>query len=149
MEITFKKDTIIFFTVNSRRYKAKIVGYDKSNHTVQLYLFNINKVVTFRTKKSDANRPLGAENGSKSEISDQTTIKSPLSGKVIKIYVHESTKSTIPANTPLVTIESMKMENEIRAPFDLFIKSIHINEGDLVQKDEVLLEIERITRGNK
>lgn len=127
---------IIFFIANGKRYKAKIIGYNKG--IFSLYVFNTNSIITYHPEKTHLNN----------EIIEQTNDKivSPITGRIIKIHV--SVGLVIPINAPLVTIESMKMENEIRAPFELFIKSISISEGHLVKKDQVLLMIERSEKGD-
>jgi biotin carboxyl carrier protein len=67
-------------------------------------------------------------------------LKSPLTGRIIKILVKPGDQ--VSKNQPLVIIESMKMENEIRATFNGFIKSISISEGNLVQQNQVLIIFE-------
>ncbi|MBA3675399.1 MAG: hypothetical protein H0W75_10685 [Chitinophagaceae bacterium] len=45
-------------------------------------------------------------------------------------------------NTPLFTIEAMKMESTIVAPRAGLIKNIILKEGVLVDQDDVVLEME-------
>lgn len=136
MEIELWKNQILYFKINGKRYKAKVI--ESKNGILELYIFNTNEVITLhlRTKNVQTNET--------SSPSDMTSLRSPISGRITKIHVIQH--SSVKANTPLITIESMKMENEIRAPFDLFIKSIHIAEGHLVKKDQVLLQIEKLKK---
>jgi len=69
--------------------------------------------------------------------SNEQTLKSPLAGRIIKILVKTGDQAS--KNQLLVIIESMKMENEIRATFPGFIKNISITEGNLVQQNQVLI----------
>jgi len=41
----------------------------------------------------------------------------------------------------VVILESMKMENELRAPRDGIVSRINVTQGDSVEKDEVLVVI--------
>lgn len=42
----------------------------------------------------------------------------------------------------IMYLEAMKMKNIIKAPFDGVIKTIHVKEGDLVSKNQLLVELE-------
>jgi biotin carboxyl carrier protein len=68
---------------------------------------------------------------------DNSTIKSPLTGRVIKILVKQGDE--IKKDQTLLIIESMKMENEIRAISGGIIKNILISEGNLVQQNQDLI----------
>ncbi len=61
-------------------------------------------------------------------------------GKIVKILVAEGDK--IKARQPLVIVESMKMENEIKSPTDGTVKSIHFGPGDLVGTGQPIIKIE-------
>lgn len=133
---------IIFFTIDGKRYKAKILSIDKDTRICQLYIFNTNQTIPINLFEQDtAVQKTPANDTAHDQAKNLVTkIFSPLSGRITKIHVKEN--MSCPEGEPLVTIESMKMENEIRAPFDLFIKSIPISEGDLVKQNHLLLEIE-------
>ncbi len=60
-------------------------------------------------------------------------------GKVVKILVKEGDKVT--ARQPLVIVESMKMENEIKSPTDGKVKSIHFGPGDLVKPGQPIIKL--------
>lgn len=68
------------------------------------------------------------------------TLTSPLAGRVITILV--SAGQHVTAGQPLVIIESMKMENELCAPNNAFIKTLSIAPGNLVQTNQVLIIFE-------
>ena len=51
-----------------------------------------------------------------------------------------STGESVKAGTPLLVLEAMKMENEIKSTFDAVIKSIRVKPGDPVQKSQLLIE---------
>ena len=125
-----KKQKIVFLRdTDGKIYKAKIIEISKNELTI--YIFNTNQthkipLHTHHTEESKAEKT-------------KTTITTPIGGRVVKIHVNVGDHAL--QDQPLVTIESMKMENEIRAPFDLFVKSVHIAPGDLVEQDHLLLQI--------
>ena len=70
-------------------------------------------------------------------------LNSPLTGRVVKIFVHPG--DFVQKGQKLVSIESMKMENILYADNDLRIKTILINHSDVVQSNQELMvfEVER------
>ncbi|GMO63248.1 MAG: acetyl/propionyl/methylcrotonyl-CoA carboxylase subunit alpha [Rickettsiales bacterium] len=69
-----------------------------------------------------------------------TNLTSPITGNIVKIFVKEGEE--VSAGKELLVIEEMKMENIIRADYDIVIKSIKCNEKDIVNTDDVLIEYE-------
>lgn len=68
------------------------------------------------------------------------TLDSGMPGKIVKILVAEG--NIVPAGTPLLIMEAMKMENEMRAPREVQIKSIEVKEGENVDNGTVLIRFE-------
>ncbi len=68
------------------------------------------------------------------------TIKSPLPGSIIKIVATVGKK--VKRGEVLLTLESMKMENNILAEKDGEIKAIHVQQGQTVMQDDALFDIE-------
>jgi len=61
-------------------------------------------------------------------------------GLVLKIF--KQVGETVEENEPVVVLEAMKMENEIRSPKKGVIKEIFLKHGSTVEKDAVILTIE-------
>lgn len=68
---------------------------------------------------------------------DGHSLNSPLAGRVFVVAVIEG--QVVKKHQPLLTVESMKMENEICAPYDAIIKTLLIKPGDLVQPNQRLI----------
>lgn len=68
------------------------------------------------------------------------TIKSPLPGNVIKVMVKAG--QNVKRGDLLMTLESMKMENNILAEKNGVVKAIHIQPGQTVMQDDALFDIE-------
>jgi biotin carboxyl carrier protein len=58
-------------------------------------------------------------------------------GLVLKIFVNEGMEVAKGEN--LFVLEAMKMENIIKAPADVTVKTIKIKPGDKVEKNQVLI----------
>lgn len=68
-----------------------------------------------------------------------TKILAPMPGLVSGIEVE--TDQHVEAGQGLLIVEAMKMENEIKSPVNGTVKKIHVNQGDAIEKDALLLEI--------
>lgn len=68
------------------------------------------------------------------------TLKSPLPGSVIKVLVKEGQK--VKHGELLLTLESMKMENNILSEKEGVIKFVHVVDGQTVMQDDPLFDIE-------
>ncbi len=73
------------------------------------------------------------------KVKNEGEIGSPLQGKLSKVLVKKGDK--VIKNTPLFTIEAMKMENTVVASGDGEISEILLNEGILIEQDDVVLII--------
>lgn len=74
------------------------------------------------------------------KISSPSHIGTPIQGLLSKIFIKEGTE--IKKNSPLFTIEAMKMETTITAPRDLKIKRLHLSEQSMVESDDLVIECE-------
>lgn len=66
-------------------------------------------------------------------------IKAPIPGLITRVLVAEG--DAVEADQPLLVLEAMKMENEIRAPFDGVVGAIRTAVGQTVVRNEVLAEV--------
>ena len=67
-------------------------------------------------------------------------VYSPMPGLVVKIYV--SVGDDVQLNTPLLVLEAMKMENEIKSHTNGKITDISVTSGQNISKDTLLMTIE-------
>jgi len=67
-------------------------------------------------------------------------ISSPMPGNVIKLMVKAG--DAVKEGQPLVIVEAMKMENEIRSPSDGVVKKVNYAIGNLVEAGAPIVELE-------
>jgi biotin carboxyl carrier protein len=67
-------------------------------------------------------------------------LKSNMPGKIIEIFVKPG--DSIKSGKPLLIMEAMKMENEMRASRDVTIKEVCVKQGDSVEASAVLIRFE-------
>ncbi len=67
-------------------------------------------------------------------------LKAPMPGLVLDIKVEAGTE--VSKGDPLLVLEAMKMENNIKASADGIVKSVDIKKGQAVEKNQVLISFE-------
>jgi len=71
---------------------------------------------------------------------DGRTITSPMPGRIVRVMVSEG--DVLAPDTPVVIVEAMKMENEVRAPRASRVVRVAVVAGATVDAGQVLLELE-------
>ncbi len=120
--------------VNNNVYQITSEKTDSQNYTFTIdgYLYNTTVRTTLEEK---ANEYLQ----NKAKGSGKEIIKSPMPGLIVKILKQVGDK--VQVGDPIILLEAMKMENEIRASATGVIKSISTKENSSVEKGQALLEI--------
>lgn len=72
------------------------------------------------------------------------TVKSPLPGSIMKLLV--SVGQQVKKGDVLLTMESMKMENNVMAEADGVVKAIYVESGKNVMQDDKLIDIETVAQ---
>lgn len=67
-------------------------------------------------------------------------LKAPIPGLIARYLVNVGDQ--VLAGQPVVILEAMKMENEIRAPMNGRVEAIHVAAGETVTRGTLLVEIE-------
>lgn len=67
------------------------------------------------------------------------TIKAPMPGRVVRLLVAEG--EAVQADAPLLIVEAMKMENEVRTPAAGVVRRLSIAAGDTVEAGQLLCEV--------
>ncbi|MGD1997466.1 MAG: acetyl-CoA carboxylase biotin carboxyl carrier protein subunit, partial [Candidatus Dependentiae bacterium] len=104
---------------------------------VTWYSYQHDATITLHTQRPRTQK----KSNNSSTSSDGPLITSPLAGRVIRVLTKE--KDCVEAKTPLVVIEAMKMENEIRAPYDGFVETVFIKPEDVVEVGQSLITLNR------
>lgn len=114
-------------------YKADNVSAE-GNRTVYFKLNGQTRCVEVKdtsVKTAKASNP---------KASSEIHIGAPMQGLLSKILVSQGQE--VKQNTPLFTIEAMKMETTITAPKNLKIKKIHLPEQSFVESDDLIIELD-------
>ncbi len=72
-------------------------------------------------------------------------IRSPITGKVVSIKVQEGQR--VKKGDALAVISAMKMEIILSSPDDAIVERVFKKEGDLVNKDEIVIKLSFLEKG--
>lgn len=67
-------------------------------------------------------------------------VVAPMPGLIVRLHVQVGDR--VEAGQPVVVMEAMKMENELRAPAAGVVRAVHAETGKAVEKGTVLVELE-------
>lgn len=81
------------------------------------------------------------ENRVNYETPNENMIYSFIPGTIVDIFV--KTKQKVKEGETLLLLEAMKMENQVRMPFDGQIVKIHIKKDEVIPKRHLMLEIKK------
>ena len=67
-------------------------------------------------------------------------MKSSMPGRVVSVLVSEGEE--VSQGQPVLVLEAMKMENELKAPIDGTVAAIHVADGEIVEAGAKLILVE-------
>ncbi|MCK5642195.1 MAG: biotin/lipoyl-binding protein, partial [Gammaproteobacteria bacterium] len=128
---------IYSFNINNNPYEVKIVSIQGKLATVEVngieYSVDISDIGDLDISAPKKQAPAQAVAAGKDSI------VSPMPGQVFKILVSEG--DSVKVGDIVVTIEAMKMENQVRSTTDGKVSQIHVNEGDVVAEGAPLVSL--------
>lgn len=118
-----------------RSYNIEVVpGREPKHYTVNTFYFtNEIEVVDAETRYIRSR-----DNAAGSHASN--IIRSPMPGKIVKILVAEGDK--VEVGQTVIIVSAMKMESEFKATKAGIVSKIPVSEGETVDGNQVLVEIE-------
>jgi biotin carboxyl carrier protein len=117
-----------------RSYNAEVISFDSEAKTAEIKVNGSIYTVTAKDQYDILLDQLGLSSLNSAKVSD---IKAPMPGLVLKLFVTEG--GEVKKGDNLFILEAMKMENIIKSPADVKVKTVKIKPGDKVEKGQVLL----------
>jgi biotin carboxyl carrier protein len=119
---------------NLQSYNAEVVSFNGIEKTAEIKVNNNVYTVTAKDQFDILLDKLGLGNLTAAKVSE---IKAPMPGMVLKVFVSEGME--IKKGDNLFILEAMKMENIIKSPADVTVKTVKIKPGDKVEKGQILM----------
>lgn len=124
-----------YHMINSlNSYNVEVISFDAAAKTAEIKVNGNVYAVSAKDQFDLLLDQLGMSNKDSSKISE---IKAPMPGLVLKVFVKNGDE--VKKGDNLFILEAMKMENIIKAPADVVVKSSKIKAGDKVEKNQVLM----------
>jgi len=138
------------FTINGNNYEVEILGFEDNTAQVEVNGTSYKVEVQRELKMTKTPTLVRAEPPKPSprearipKMTSQTSnvaIKAPLPGTIITVLVKPGDK--VSAGQKLLTMEAMKMENNVLSEKDGIIRTVNVKPGQTVAQNEILVEIE-------
>ena len=130
------------FTIDGKQYNAAVNELEDNFAEVTLN----GKTYKVELEKEEASaaaavrRPAAAAASAAAAPAGLMTVKSPLPGSIVKVLVKAG--QAVKKGDVLLTMESMKMENNVTAEADGTVKVVYVEPGKTVMQDDKLLDLE-------
>ena len=125
---------ILITDKHGHQHEAVIQGIDAEKKQVKL-LINLKEIMVDIQDPLDIKMlSLGIDT---KKLSKAKNIKAPMPGLILKTLVKEGQE--VKSGDALFVLEAMKMENVFKAPDDVTIKNILIQNGETVDKNQELI----------
>ena len=125
------------FDWNGKRFHCELVSRDQNKVVIKVngveYKFSLESLFSYIRH--------GMIDKDGSQI-NENNIVSPMPGKIVDIFLSEG--DLVNEGEPILSLEAMKMQNEISANCNGVIRKIRVQKGQSVMKDELLVEISSI-----
>jgi len=119
---------------NLGSYNVEVVSFNRVEKTAEIKVNNNIYNVTAKDQFDILLDKLGLSGLNTARVSE---IKAPMPGMVLKVFVNEGTE--VKKGDNLFVLEAMKMENIIKSPADVMVKTVKIQPGDKVEKGQILM----------
>jgi biotin carboxyl carrier protein len=135
------------FKINGSEYEVSVNEVEESFAEIEVngtpFTVEIEKQVK-TSAKSFNKKPAGKVNpiNTPSRAMAASPIISPLPGTIMKVLVIPG--QAVKRGEVILTMESMKMENNILAEHDAVVKTVHVKTGQSVMQDDLLCDFNEV-----
>ncbi|MGZ3811515.1 MAG: biotin/lipoyl-containing protein [Mucilaginibacter sp.] len=116
-------------------YNAEVISFDRETKIAEIKVNGTVYKIAAKDQFDILLDQLGLSTLNSAKVSE---VKAPMPGLVLKLFVSEG--SEVKKGDNLFILEAMKMENIIKSPADVTVKTVKIKPGDKVEKGQVLLQ---------
>ena len=118
----------------TRSYEVRLVGKDEEAKSVTLLVNNRSYIISLRDEFDELLDKMGMSAAAGAKMNE---LKAPMPGLVVSVAVNPGDE--VKKGDPVLILEAMKMENVIKAAGDATVQSIHVEKGQTVEKNQLLI----------
>lgn len=135
LEVIVQGSGRILLRTGTKIYKIDNIEVDERNVS-----FSINGTY-FETTVKDEQELLLEKLGFKAGATASAgSLNAPMPGKILELLISDG--DSVEEGQPVLILEAMKMENELKSPSNGVVSKLHIQQGDNVEKNQILIDIE-------
>lgn len=142
--VTFKDRCVIVDAIRPSPHSLSLlvdgvsyeVALEKRDATYSVYFYND----TLNLELYEARKFKAAEVAKKTVHHGPVKVVAPMPGKLLRVLVEQNAQ--VNEGDPLLVIEAMKMQNELKSPKTGVVTQIHVKEGTAVGSQQTLMIIE-------
>jgi biotin carboxyl carrier protein len=128
-------NNLLYHIINENgSYNAEVVSFNREAKIAEIKVNNNIYTLAAKDQFDVLLDKMGLSNLMTAKVSE---IKAPMPGMVLKVLVEEGAE--VKKGDNLFVLEAMKMENIIKSPADVTVKTIKIKPGDKVEKGQILI----------
>ncbi|MDP4282068.1 MAG: biotin/lipoyl-containing protein [Bacteroidota bacterium] len=138
------------FVINGNNYEVEVLGFEENIAKIEVngtpYSVEVKKELkipkTPTLVRAEPPKPTRKESKIPRSVTTTTNvaIKAPLPGTIVQVLVKPGDKVTM--GQKILTMEAMKMENNVLSEKDGIVRSVNVKAGDTVMQNDILAEIE-------
>ncbi len=132
VDVVFSQSGVLSILLNGKSYEVK---QETAGPETSIVVGNERFRASIRDPRSLRSRRRGADSGQ-----GVKKLSAPMPGKVVRILAPAGTE--VEAGQPVLVIEAMKMQNELKSPKKGRVKKIAVSEGAAVEAGQALAEVE-------
>lgn len=137
VDLIKESETRYHLIKDNRSYNLELL---ESNVATKEFTIKVNGN-EYKLKAQDKYDELLSKMGiSRGAVAKVNELKAPMPGLVLQVMVEVGQE--VKQDEPLLILEAMKMENVLKSPADVVIKSIEISTQDAVEKNQILLKFD-------
>ena len=114
---------------------AQVISADMERKTVLVRVEGQKHEIRLQDAFDELVEKLGLASDAALHLSD---VAAPMPGLVLEVLVSDGQE--VKAGEPLLVLEAMKMENVLKAPGDGKVKGVHVQEGEAVEKNQLMVD---------
>ncbi len=137
-------------TIHGEEYHIRIEGSGHKSEDVRPFYVRVDNVLeeimleplteVVPTHDGSIDSRKASRGSKRPKARNDSDVTTPMPGRIVAINVAVGDK--VEAGDTVLTVEAMKMENQVLAPVAGSVKAIHVSEGDSVNPDECLIELD-------